>query len=48
MTNIENYLIGIENPFINIESGSSASVKSVYIARVKNISGPIIANILTT
>jgi hypothetical protein len=48
MTNIKNYLAGIENFFPGIESGSSASIKSVYIARAENIAGLIIVNILTT
>jgi hypothetical protein len=48
MTGVENYSAGIENPFLNIESGSSASVESVYIARVESISRPIIVNVLIT
>jgi hypothetical protein len=48
MTNIENYLTSIENSSPNIESGSLASVESIYTARVESIPGPIIINVLTT
>jgi hypothetical protein len=48
MTDIENYSAGVENPSPGIESGSSASAESVYIARIESIPGPIIANILAT
>jgi hypothetical protein len=48
MTNIENYSAGIENPSPSIESGSSASAESAYIAKAENIPGPIIVNILAT
>jgi hypothetical protein len=44
MTGIENCLANIENPSPSAESGSLASVKSVYIARVESIPGPIVVN----
>jgi hypothetical protein len=48
MTSIENYSADIENPSPGAESGSSASVESVYIARIESIPGPIAANALAT
>jgi hypothetical protein len=48
MTNIENYLAGIENPSPSAESGSSASAESVYIAKAESIPRPIIVNTSAT
>jgi hypothetical protein len=48
MTSIENYSAGIKNSSPGVESSSSASIESVYTARIKSIAGPIIANILAT
>jgi hypothetical protein len=48
MTNIENHLAGIENPSPGTESGSSASIESVYVARAESIPRPIAANTPTT
>ena len=44
MISIENYLAGVENLSPGAESGSSASVESIYAARAESIPGPIAAN----
>ena len=44
MTSIENRSAGIKNPSPGVESGSLASVESVYIARAESVPRPIAAN----